>query len=130
MLTLEELFSTYQDTMTYHVELKGLAAGLPRAVADLIKRYQLRHRCMITSFPFQALRVFRELDPELPLGWLISQINDDIYKRAGKACLSSLCPRSDLVTPALVEQMHASALEVRAWGVQGSPEEVVRVVRT
>ncbi len=129
MLTLEELFSTYRDTMTYHVELKGLAAGLPRAVSDLIKRHQLRDRCVITSFSFDSLMMFRDLDPEFLLGWLVSQINDEIYERAGGARLSCLCPRADLVTPSLVEQMHALTLEVRAWGLEGSSEEVVRVVR-
>ena len=129
MLTLKELFSTYGDAMTYHVELKGLAAGLPRAVSDLIKGHQLRDCCVVTSFSFDFLMVFRELDPEIPLGWLVSKINNEVYKRAGEARLSCLCPRADLVTPSLVEQMHALAIEVRAWRLEGSCEEVVRVVR-
>ena len=129
MLTLEELFNTYQDRLTYHIELKGLAAGLPAAVAELIKRHQLRDRCVITSFSLDFLMVFRELEADLPLAWLVSKINNEVYERASEARLSCVCPRADLVTLPLVERMHASALAVRAWGLGGSSAEVVRVVR-
>jgi glycerophosphoryl diester phosphodiesterase len=123
MITLDDLFAAYGSSFTYHVEIKGKATGLPTAVQTCIQYHHLRDHCFITSFRYDALVAMRELDADLPLGWLVQRIDDDIVAKAEAIQLYQLCPRASLVTPEQVEQARTVAREVRAWGLQGESTE-------
>lgn len=123
MITLDDLFTAYGSAFTYHVEIKGKAVGLPSAVHECIQYHHLREHCFITSFRYDALVAMRRLDADLPLGWLVQQIDDGIVAKAEAIQLYQLCPRASLVTPEQVTLARTVAKEVRAWGLQGESTE-------
>lgn len=124
MITLDNLFATYRDSFTYHVEIKGKATGLPAAVRAAIERHQLRDHCIVTSFSYDALVAMRGIDAGIRLGWLIEEINASAQTKAKAIDLYQLCPRARGVKAEQVEQARAVVQEVRAWGLHpGGSEE-------
>jgi glycerophosphoryl diester phosphodiesterase len=119
MITLNDLFTTYGETFTYHVEIKGKAAGLPAAVHAAIQRHQLRDHCFVTSFRYEALVAMSELDADMRLGWLVQEIDSSAVTQAKAINLTQLCPIAKTVTPKQVAQAREGVSEVRAWGLQG-----------
>ena len=119
MITLDDLFATYGTDFTYHVEIKGKAAGLPAAVHTSIERHRLRDSCIITSFSYDSLVAMRQIDAGLRLGWLVQAIDTDTIDKAKAIGLYQLCPIAKSVTPEMVTQTRQIVSEVRAWGLQG-----------
>lgn len=119
MITLDELFATYGESFTYHVEIKGKADQLPAAVHECVERYGLRDHCIITSFSYDSLVAMRQIDGDLRLGWLVHKIDDETIAQAQSLALYQLCPRANAVNVEQVGQARSVVSEVRAWGLQG-----------
>lgn len=128
MLTLAELFAEHDDAVTYHVELKGKASGLPHAVHELIGRHGLQDHCIITSFAHNMLAASRTLRSSVRLGWLVPSVDAEVLAQARALRLHQLCPDAQLVTPDMVALAQTLTPEVRAWGLSGAHDEVVRSI--
>jgi len=70
-----------------------------------------------TSFQHAHLQTMRAYAPECPTGWLVGEISDTVIAQAHALGCAQLCPRASLVTPGLVQRLHAEGFKVRAWGV-------------
>lgn len=72
--TLEQLFETFGDTVLYNIEIKDDSwrnQGTEAAVGQLIAKYQLQTKCLVTSFNALAMRRGREVIPaETPMGMI------------------------------------------------------------
>lgn len=71
--TLGEVFEAFGARLLVNVELKGLsykADGLEAAVADLVVRYNMQGRVLISSSNPLRLHRMRRVAPHLPLGYL------------------------------------------------------------
>jgi glycerophosphoryl diester phosphodiesterase len=83
--TLEEAFETIGPDLVVNVELKSESRqtdGLEQTVATVIRRHNAAERVIVSSFNPFALRRFRPLAPEVPLGYLYSP-DEPIYLRQG-----------------------------------------------
>ncbi len=120
MITLEDLFSTYNTSFIYHVEIKGKAVDLPAAVYASIQRHALRDHCIVTSFNYDSLVAMRKLDADLPLGWLVQKVDADIIAQANAIRLYQLCPIANGISAVQVAQARTVVKEVRAWGLYGA----------
>lgn len=129
MLSLEALFETYGTSFIYHVELKGQAGWLPEKVACTIDRHSLEPYCIITSFALESLLVMKRIRPALRLGWLVHQVDTETLARAHDLELFQLCPHAPQVDKTLVIRAGSVVPEVRAWGVNGAPAEVLGLIR-
>lgn len=129
MLTLDQLFEQYGDRFSYHVELKGKAAGLPEATHRCIERHNLSQACFITSFSDKALASMRAVNPALRLGWLVETVNEATLLKAQELKLFQLCPRANQVDQEAVSRARQVVPEVRAWGINGSSQEVLRLIQ-
>lgn len=119
MLTLDTLFRTFGDRLTYHVELKGAAAGLATATHALIREHQLAANCFITSFSYDWLVAMRKIDPTMRMGWLVREINEEVLAKTAALELYQLCPFAGTVTQGQVAKAKEIVTEVRAWGLLG-----------
>ena len=128
MITLDHLFEQFGDRFIYHVELKGKAAGLPEATYRCIERHNLAQQCLITSFSDKSLATMRAINPDLPLGWLIETINETTLLRAKELNLFQLCPRADQVDRETANLARRTVAEMRAWGINGSSLEVLKLI--
>jgi hypothetical protein len=71
----------------------------------------------LTSFNWDAVLWVRAALPGLVAGFLTPRFDRAEIDRVIEAGLPQICPRADLLTPALVAEAHGRGLTVRAWGV-------------
>jgi glycerophosphoryl diester phosphodiesterase len=124
--TFGEILERYKGRAHIHAEIKGHAAQLSRATADLVRRHGMVSHVTMTSFRRTRLAEILAYAPELPTGWLVPEINDTIIAEGRATGLTQLCPRANTVTPDLVHRLHAEGFVVRAWGV--TTEDLMRQV--
>ena len=82
IVTLEELFTRYRDSVRYYIETKNPedAPGLERQLVDMMNRFRLREpavrdgRVLIQSFSAPSLRTVRTIDARLPLIQLMERV--------------------------------------------------------
>jgi glycerophosphoryl diester phosphodiesterase len=115
--TYAEVLERYQGRVHLHTELKGRAAHLASGTADLMRQYGMVEHVTVTSFQQPRLAEIRAYAPELPTGWLVSEVSDATIAQARGLGLTQICPRANTVTPALVRRLHVEGFVVRAWGV-------------
>lgn len=129
MPRLENLFERYGSRVTYHIEIKGRSPELPQRVCRLVDRFGLQEQVIVTGFSFEALKEIRRLSSGQRLGWLVNNLGREILSRSDELDLFQLCPHADSVTPEAVRAARAAVPEVRAWGIEGRPEDVLRLIQ-
>ena len=121
--TLEEFLAEFSDReLTFAIELKG--QGTEEAVAELLRKYDLRKKCFVTSFHLEYIEKFKRIAPEFRVGYLTSSVDDGLLERLREIGADELCPRASEITPERVEAWHRAGFNVRAWGV--GTEEAMR----
>ena len=71
--TLDEVFQAIGQKLYVNVEIKSETAetdGVEQAVADCLVRNQMQERVIVSSFNPLALKRFREIMPDVPIGYL------------------------------------------------------------
>ncbi len=114
--TLEEFLAAFAwRDMTFAIELRD--DGAEEMVADLIYRYGVDCKCVVTSFVLDRLRRIRAIAPELRTGWLKKDFSEEDIEAMQASGVDEVCPRAVNVTPERVEEWHSLGFNVRAWGV-------------
>jgi glycerophosphoryl diester phosphodiesterase len=124
--TFEEILERYKGRLHIHTEIKGRTLYLARDTAELIRKHGMQDQVTITSFQKVRLEEIRTHAPDLSTGWLVREMSDEIIAQARAMGMRQLCPRADMVTPALVQRLHAEDLIVRAHGIKN--DELMRQV--
>lgn len=110
--------------ISFAIEIKQ--AGIESQIADMIRKYHIGHKVVVTSFMIECIREIRNYAPELRIGLLTKVVTDDILEELKAMKAEQLCPRATDITPETVEKWHQDGFEVRAWGVK--TEELMRKV--
>lgn len=108
--------------ITFAIELKG--AGVEKATADLLRKYRMEHKAVVTSFRLDYLETFRSYAPEFQIGYLAEEIHDGLLDRLKALGAEEFCPEAHTMTPEAVADWHSAGFRVRAWGVYN--EELMR----
>ena len=108
--------------ITFAIELKQ--ADVYDKTADLIRRFGIEKKCVITSFQYAELLKMRSYAPELETGYLTSVVTDELLTDMQKNGIRELCPKADQITKEKVDTWHGLGFRVRAWGV--ADEELMR----
>ena len=103
--------------LTICLEIKAPAATEPVIEMLTARRLTARPDLHLSSFNWDAALRAHEAFPELVVGFLTPRFNEGEIARVTVAGLPQICPRADLLTPALVAAAHVLGLNVRAWGV-------------
>jgi len=115
--TLAEVLTRYHGRAQLHIELKGHTAHLPQRTVDLVRAHGMAQHVTFTSFRHTHLQTMQAYAPALPTGWLVGESSDTVIAQAHALGCAQLCPHASVVTPGLVEHLHAEGFIVRAWGV-------------
>lgn len=116
ILRLEDLLRFFGwRELTFAIELKQ--RGTAAVTAELVSRYGLEKKVVITSFQYEEILDMRACAPELKTGYLTSHVDDALLERMKTDGIGELCPRANLITPEAVERWHGLGFNVRAWGV-------------
>ena len=128
--SLAEFFERYKGRLHFHVEIKARAAGLASRTADMVRAHGLINDVTITSFWKPWLEEVRVYAPELATGWLVPlgpvDWDDSIPGQAEALGLDQVCPRAELTTPLMVQDLHDRGFVVRCHGVYS--DELMRHV--
>lgn len=108
--------------LIFAIELKG--AGVEKETADMLRKYNMQDKAVVTSFQLEYLRTFRAYAPEFPIGYLTESIAEDTLETLRAMNAEEFCPEAQLMTPELTEKWHSLGFRVRAWGVYN--EELMR----
>ncbi|MBO5879536.1 MAG: glycerophosphodiester phosphodiesterase [Clostridia bacterium] len=101
--------------LTFAIELK--VADVEKDTADLIFKYGLEDRVVITSFSFDYIKKMKEIAPQLRIGYLTSKTDEETTRSLLELGAYEICPKAETITSELVEYWHSLGLGVRAWGV-------------
>jgi len=121
--SLEEVFKAVGQLTFINIELKefdSFTDPLPEKVAQLVKRYRLTQRVLISSFnPISIIRIRRML-PETPIGLLALRGKAGLLARSWPGRLiryQSLHTELNDATPNLIEDVHLRGCRVFVYTV-------------
>lgn len=116
IVALEDFLShfAFRD-LTFAIELK--VADVAEETADLLRKYHLQKKAVVTSFCLDYLTDFRRYAPEFEIGYLTDVTDDDTLAALAQLGVEEFCPEAQTVTPELVKKWHDAGFRVRAWGV-------------
>lgn len=125
---LAEVLELVPEDMMINIELKSnswRSTGLEEKVVALVRRYRLVKRTIISSFnPFWLMRV-RWLEPELRIGYILSDVDVPwILRRPYFLNLvrpDLLHVDAEILTPEMVIKAHRRGMKVNAWTVNNRP---------
>ena len=101
--------------ITFEIELKQ--EHTEKAVIDLLDRYHMRKKTVITSFGFENLRRVKQYDNSYRVGLLTSCVNSEVLEKLYSIGAEEICPQAGKFTSENVEEWHRLGFRVRAWGV-------------
>ena len=101
--------------ITFAIELKF--EGYEKEVADLIYKYKIEEKAVVTSFNFNCIAKIKEYAPALKTGFLTSDDSDETFRKMKDAGVFEYCPKAEIITKEKVDMWHKSGFNVRAWGV-------------
>ena len=110
--------------LTFAIEIKQ--RGIEKEIADMIRKYDIGCKCVLTSFMFDCIEKVRACAPELKVGWLKKQITPQDEQELLRIGGEEICPFAPALTAEDVDKWHRMGFNVRAWGVRD--EEVMRHV--
>lgn len=101
--------------ITFAIEIKQ--KGIESQIADMLRRYNMTEKSVVTSFMIDCIQRIKEYAPELRIGLLKMDITDedtDVLRTMGA---DQVCPHASNVTAEKTENWHRKGFHVRAWGV-------------
>jgi glycerophosphoryl diester phosphodiesterase len=119
--TLPEVFEVVGRRLYVNVEIKSLSLetdGVEQAVADAILRADLKERVIVSSFNPLTLIRFRQILPDVPLGFLhapnVPRLPSEMI---AKLTYELDHPFHEMIDSDYVAQMHQSGTRINTWTV-------------
>ena len=124
ILSLEDFLKAFAHLdLAFAIELKQ--SSIEQETIDLLNRYHLREKTILTSFTFENLARAKACAPSWKVGLLFSLAKTpDPVGLLQSISGEQLCPYAPDLTRELVDQYHALGYSVRAWGVKD--EEIMK----
>jgi glycerophosphoryl diester phosphodiesterase len=111
--TLPDVFAVIPAAGTVYVEIKG--HGIESLVRDVVGAAKVR--CAVHSFDHDAIRLMRQLAPQVPRGILYDHRPADVERDMKSTGARDVWPNWKLIDRTLVERVHAAGGRVLAWTV-------------
>ena len=123
IITLEEFLVRFGwMDLTFAIELK--AKGVAKDTVDLIKKYNVQEKVIITSFDYGNLLDCTKYAPEIRTGYLIFDVNEKVLEEIKTLSLYELCPKAEYIDNNFVCEWNKKGYNVRAWGI--SNEDIMK----
>ena len=118
----EDIIIKFEDFLRYmgfrnlHFAIE-LKEDLAAETIEMLERFNMKDKTIITSFQFDYIKHAKELRPDWRVGYLVKEVTDQTLADLASIGGEQLCPRATLVNADAVAKWHAMGLNVRAWGV-------------
>ena len=118
ILSLEDFLKAFSHLdLIFAIELKQ--AFIEQETIDMLSRYGMRDKTILTSFTFENLARAKAYAPDWKVGLLFSLARTpDPVSLIQSISGEQLCPYAPDLTQELADQYHALGYSVRAWGVK------------
>ncbi len=117
--TLEEVLAEFQG-MHINIEIKSgviLYPGIEKAVLDLVSKYKLEDKILISSFNHYSLVECKKINPEVPIGILYMAGLYEPWDYAKKLGCYSIHPLFYGVQPEIIKGCKENGLAIYTWTV-------------
>ena len=116
IVKLEDFLKSFHfRDIIFAIELKERNSA--EIVCDLIKKYDVAQKTVVTSFQYDALVAVRAYAPDINTGYLTAVVTEELLERMKQDGIYQLCPEAQILKPELVLKWHGMGFNVRAWGV-------------
>lgn len=112
--------------MDLHFAIELKASGIESEVADLLLKYGMEKKTVVTSFNAEYIRKIKEYASSLRVGFLTKSIDKDVTDMLIEMGADEICPYGAELTREDVARLHRIGFNVRAWGI--SDESVMKRV--
>lgn len=120
LLSLEQFLDLICGRLQANIEIKthnNLYPGIEAKVVEAVKRKQMEHDVVLTSFDPDSLARVKEFDPYMPTGLIIDSNPSDLLLRLQLLKCSFLSINYRHINTTLVENMRSSGITIMAWTV-------------
>lgn len=119
----EDVLMTFEDflkyfawrDLTFAIELK--VTGIGARVIDMMRKYHVIEKSIITSFQYEALVECYEYDKSVRLGWLYEKRREDTLDLLAAIGAYQACPMASAITREDIAAYKEAGLACRAWGI-------------
>ena len=101
--------------LTLAIELK--VTGIASKVIDMMRKYGVVEKSIITSFDYSALTEAYDYDKNVRLGWLYVHHTDETLDKLRKIQAFQACPKAENIKPEHLELLYSCGFGCRAWGI-------------
>lgn len=130
--TLEEYFEMIRDTnLITNIEMKTgnyEYLAMEQKVCDMIYRYQLQEKVIVSSFNHYTILRMKERAPKLKYGFLTEDWIIDVWQYLKQHGIPCLHPNFHNLTPEIVGKLHEMEIEVNCYTVN-EPEDVISLAK-
>lgn len=117
--TLEEILSLCAGKVKLNIELKSSEDDLGQLVVDMVTKYGLQDKVVITGADYEAIKRVKEYNEKIMVGYIASALYGDISEMEEVDVFSL---RSSFITAELVNEIHRNGKLVYAWTVNDLDE--------
>lgn len=121
--TLREVMELSDGKIKINIEIKANSnsRAIAEKVADLIREYDAENWCVVTSFDYNSLRIVKEFNKDVRVGYILSVAYGSFYEMNDMDFFSV---NASFLTKRTVDAIHNSGKEVYAWTVNN--EDAIR----
>lgn len=120
LISLDQFLDLICGRLQANIEIKthnNLYPGIEMKVIEAIKKRQMQHDVVLTSFDTNSLAKVKELDPYMPTGLIIDSNPNDLLLRLQLLKCSFLSINYRHIDTALVESMRSAGITIMAWTI-------------
>jgi len=114
----EEVLEKFGKKTFLDIELKH--SGIEEGAVELIKKYTVPEKTMISGFDVKSLQKVHDLLPKLQLGFIFNRTQDEESRH--QCPIDVVIPQFRLASRQLIEEVHDEGLQVWAWTVNDEAE--------
>ena len=129
--TLDEVFQVIGQKLYVNVEIKSETEetdGVEQAVADCLRRNNMQERVIVSSFNPLALKRFREIMPDVPIGYLYMPDYQPFAEVMETLPHEARHPHHPMIDRAYMEWAKRKGYRVNTWTVN-DPARAVELKR-
>ena len=119
--TLEDVLELIKDTnIILNIEIKTDKIhyeGIEKDVIDMINKYKLKERVIISSFNHGSIKICREIDDKIEIGLLYEKPIEDVVKYAKVLGVDAIHPDLRLVSEKLIIEAKENNIKVNVYTV-------------
>lgn len=116
ILTLEEFAELYFHLdLTFALELK--APDCEEKTLEIVKKYGVEDKVIITSFYYDFIKKVRELDKNIRIGWLIHKTDKEKCEKLKAINGNQICPQACDTEKEDIDLINSYGFRTRIWGV-------------